>query len=125
MKVFPFLFVFLTKIQIMSLTNDQFQALIISIRDNLNLNKIGASGGSVLYNDGSAHTGLSVSSIYVRESSVVSAMTGVDSNGAAVNFITLFNISGVTLILGDLFIAPAGYRINAITLTSGSIISYS
>lgn len=105
--------------------NDQFSALVSSVLNNTNLHKLGASGGTKLWADTSAHTVLNGSSFSVREATVVASMSGVDTNGVAVNFITEFNISGANLIAGDLFIAPSGYRIVSFQLSSGSILMYS
>lgn len=94
------------------------------ITNNFSLKKMGASGGSILIDDASDHTG-SFKSFYVRENTVVNAMTGLTAAGAIQDFKALFDISGATLIQGDLFIAPDGFQINLIDLTSGSIIAYS
>lgn len=94
------------------------------LNGNTDLQKLGAHGGSILYNDNSAHTGLAATTVYIREATVIASLTGITAVGTTQDFLTLFNISGATLNLGDLFIAPSGYRISAITLTSGSVILY-
>jgi hypothetical protein len=108
------------------MNSEQFQALLVEVKNNTNFNKLGASGGSKVYTGTSPVTGISATSFVARESTVVSAMAGIDANGVAVNFLTEFNISGVTLVAGiDLLIAPSGYRITGFTLSSGSIVVYS
>ena len=103
----------------------QFQTLYHAIINNTNLNKMGANGGTKVYADTNVRTGLNVTSIQPREATVITTLTGTSATGAAVNFITEFNISGIILNTTDLLIVPAGYSISAITLTSGSIVAYS
>jgi hypothetical protein len=103
----------------------QFQALLGAIQNNLNLRKVGAGEGTYLVTGTSATPLGGATTIQPREATVISAMTGTDPNGAAVNFVTLFNVSGATLNTVDLLIAPDGYRITSITLTSGSVLIYS
>lgn len=89
----------------------------------LNTGRIAASGGSKLIT-GTSPVTIDATSFYVRENTVISALTGVSQSGATQNFVTLFNISGAALVQGDLFIAPNWYTITSITLTSGSVIVY-
>ena len=91
---------------------------------NKSLNKVAASGGSLLIADADPHTGLNASGFYVREDTVVSAMSGNNGAGTTVNFVTLLGISGKTLVQNDFFPIPNGYSITSVTLTSGSIIIY-
>ena len=58
----------------------------------------------------------------VNTACIVSALTGVDQNGNAVNFLTDIGLSGVTLSLGSVITVPDGYAITSITLASGSVI---
>jgi len=102
-----------------------FSALLHAILNNPNLNKMGANGGTKVYADTNARTGLSVSSIQPREATVISLLSGTNASGTTVNFLTEFNISGLTLNTVDLLIVPNGYTITAITLASGSILAYS
>ena len=92
------------------------------------LAQLAASNGSFLIADTNARTGRNNYAFYVREDTVVSVMTGVilSDTGAPpnVDFKSTLGITGKTLKAGDLFIVPSGQRINAITLTSGSIIVY-
>lgn len=99
--------------------------LIAYFKNNKDLNKISAAGGSKLYNDTSDYSELNVKSFNVRENTTFTTLTGYDENGNVKNFLTEFNISGKTLILGDLFIVPNGWKITFIKLGSGSIIAYS
>lgn len=91
---------------------------------NLSLNKIAGSGGCKLVSSMDPVTGFAASSMIVRENSVIDTLTGKDPNGNVVDFVTLFNISGEILGRGDLFIAPTGYFITSIELTSGSVLFY-
>jgi hypothetical protein len=83
--------------------------------------KLTVSGGSLIISDTSAKTGLVVTSIIAREDTVVSVCTGLDAAGNAYNFKTTLN--WLNLKSGDMLIVPDGYQVNAITLTSGSIIA--
>lgn len=98
---------------------------ISNLNNNSDLQKLGAHGGSI-YLGILANTGLAVTSIYVREdATTITVCTGVNAAGATYNFLTTgFAISGISLLKGDLFIAPSGYRITAITVTAGSLIVY-
>jgi hypothetical protein len=102
----------------------QLQKAIAQILNSTDLQKLGAHGGSTLIADTSDHAG-QFTSFYVREDTVVNAMTGLTAAKATQDFKTLFNISSATLKAGDLYIAPSGFMITLIDLTSGSIIAYS
>lgn len=83
--------------------------------------KLTVSGGSLIIDDTNAKTGLVVTSIVARVDTVISVCTGESANGSAYNFKTSLN--WINLKQNDLLIVPDGYQINAITLTSGSIIA--
>lgn len=82
--------------------------------------KLTVSGGTLIISDTSAHTGLVATSLTVREDTVISVCTGLDIAGNTYDFKTALNWP--TLKAGDLLICPDNYQINAITLTSGSIL---
>jgi len=94
-----------------------------ALDNNLDLQGMNAHGGTI-YLGVAANTGLDLTRFYVRESTTITVLSGRDGTGATVNLLTLFAISGITLLAGDLFIAPSGYRITAATLTLGSILGY-
>lgn len=88
----------------------------------------GAKGSYLLSQDGTP-TGGSVSNVnytsfYVRESTVISSITGIKLDGSTVDFNTTLNISNSTLVQGDFFVVPIDSFITNVTLTSGSIILY-
>lgn len=107
------------------MNSEQFAELRSLILNNVSLNQMAALGGTKIYNDTSPHTGLSVNALQFRESSTITTLSGVDPNGDVVNFVTEFNISGVTLGTVDLLIVPKGYKITTITLATGSVLAYS
>lgn len=89
------------------------------------LNRISASQGSVLIGNGAPYD-VEAKAFYVREDTQILAMTGVKPGGIPVDFDNdIFLTGGSPLFQGDLFIAPEGYIITSIELTSGSIIIYS
>ena|SRR4249919_936650 len=89
------------------------------------LNRISASQGSVLIPYGAPYD-VEAKAFYVREDTVITSMTGVKPGGIPVDFDNdIFLTAGSTLFQGDLFIAPEGYIITSVELTSGSIILYS
>jgi hypothetical protein len=104
------------------------KALIAGItsgrNNNTDLNKLGAHGGSKYFGVAAA-TGLNLTSFYVRENTTITVLSGKTSAGATWDAFTDMGVSGITLLAGDLFIAPSGYRITTMTLTLGSVIGYS
>ena len=104
------------------MTEAQVNRLIGALKSTLG--KIAASGGCKLVT-GTDATSIEAKSIIVRENTVISALTGHDSTGTSQNFVTLFNISAATLIQGDLLVAPEGFTMTSITLSSGSVLTYS
>lgn len=93
-----------------------------------------ANGGSKRYTSAdSAVTGIKGKAFRVSANAVIGAMAGTrrDSLGitSAIDFLTEFNISAVTLDAGDLYIAAFenGFDdiITGFTVTSGTIIVYS
>lgn len=86
--------------------------------------RISGADGSRLVTGTGAVTGISREAIYVRENTVIATLSGTNDNITTTNLLTLLNISGATLVQGDFFTVPEGYKITAITLTSGSVILY-
>jgi hypothetical protein len=82
--------------------------------------------GCELIDDTSANTGKEFESIYVREDTVITTLTGGNKSTTAnaTNYLTSIGLSGVTLVKGDLITAPIGEAFKSITLSSGSIIGY-
>lgn len=70
--------------------------------------------------DTNAHTGLNYDYFIPTEDTIVSVCTGLTNKGAAYNFLTGQNWDG-TLTTNHNCIAPRGFKITAITLTSGEI----
>jgi len=84
--------------------------------------KLCAQNGTLIIDDASAHTGLSNAEFIAMTDTVISVCTGVDASGDAVDFKATYN--WVTIAAGVPIIAPDGFQITAITLTSGSIALY-
>jgi len=84
--------------------------------------KLCASHGTLIIDDTAAHTGLSHIEFIAMTDTVIAVCTGLKPNGTAVDFEATYN--WVTLPAGTLLIAPDGFQITAITLTSGSIALY-
>ena len=80
------------------------------------------ANGGLLIDDTSAHTGLNYDTIIAQEDTVIALLSGTDSNGNAVNFLTTQNVD--TVKANALILVPLGSTITAITLTSGSVICY-
>ena len=78
--------------------------------------------GTPIIDDTSAHTGLNYNGFKATEDTVVSVMTGVDAQGGAVNFLTLYNWDGTIKTTHGSLMVERGFKINAITLTSGEIV---
>lgn len=84
-----------------------------------NSDRIAGSSGMKIIDDTSVHNG--VWDYFIpREDTVLNVCTGVNDNGVAVDFKTLQNWDG-TLKSTDYCIAPQGWKITEIDLTSGSI----
>lgn len=94
------------------------------MKNLFSLAKMSVRNGSKYYGTG-AVTSVDITSFTPREDTVISAMSGVDINGATVNYLTFFRISGITLKVTDLFIVPDGGSIKSFTIDSGSIIANS
>lgn len=84
--------------------------------------RVSGANGCLLINDTGAKTGLDFDTIIAQEDTVFSVLTGIDSNGNAVDFKTTQNLG--TVKANALILVPMGATINSITLTSGSVICY-
>lgn len=94
------------------------------------INRIGGINGTQLIKT-TAVTDLQAETLVVRESSVLSVLSGTDKDGAAVNYLTVGNKKGIVgfvateaLKTGDIITCPDGYKITSVTLASGSILAY-
>lgn len=87
-----------------------------------NIGRLAGSNGCLVIDDTSAHTGLSFNFFVCQEDTVLSVCTGTDAGGDAFDFKVKYNCD--TLKQNAVITAKAGYKITAITLTSGSIICY-
>ena len=84
--------------------------------------RINGDRGTFIIDDASAHTKLKHEVIIATEDTVLSVCTGDDGKGNAVDFKSLMNWDGtITAAHGSLTV-PRGYKITAITLTSGEIV---
>lgn len=84
--------------------------------------KLIAAHGSTTIDDTALHTNLVCIALIAQEDTAISAITGFDSAGNAVDFIVSRNWD--TLKSGALHIVPDNWYVKAITLTSGSLIIY-
>ena len=87
-----------------------------------NIGRLAGSNGCLVIDDTSAHTGLSFDYFVCQEDTVISVCTGTDPSGNAFDFKVQYNCD--TLKQNAVITVKAGYKITAITLTSGSIICY-
>lgn len=84
--------------------------------------RINGDKGTFIIDDTSAHTALNYEVIIATEDTILTVCSGDDGNGNAVDFKTLMNWDGtITTAHGSLTV-PRGYKITAITLTSGEIV---
>jgi hypothetical protein len=84
--------------------------------------RLSGANGCLLIDDTSAYTGKNFDTIIAQEDTVIALLSGTDSNGNAVNFLTTQNVD--TVKANALILVPLGSTITAITLTSGSVICY-
>lgn len=108
-----------------SITN-LFSALVRAL--NPTHRKLCASNGTKIIDDDAAYTGLSGVEFIALTDTVIAVCSGISpnlTNGVVtpVDFMSA-TYNWVTIPAGTLVIAPDGYQITAITLTSGSIALY-
>jgi len=103
---------------------DQNKTFAFLTRIERNLEDISASGGSIDVAAADGAIAVNARQIIVRTPGIITAMTGTDAEGATVNFVTLFNISGKTLEATTMYKVPDGYRIKSITMTPGALVAY-
>jgi hypothetical protein len=84
--------------------------------------RLSGANGCLLIDDTSAYTGKEFDTIIAQEDTVISVLSGTDSNGNAVDFKTVQNVD--TVKANALILVPMGATITSITLTSGSVICY-
>ena len=84
--------------------------------------RLSGANGCLLIDDTSAYTGKNFDTIIAQEDTIIALLSGTDSNGNAVNFLTTQNVD--TVKANALILVPLGSTITAITLTSGSVICY-
>ena len=88
----------------------------------MSLARLSAFAGSY-YIDGT-HTSVDFDVIVPQEDTVFGVMTGLDQDGQAVDFRTTLNIGGSTIKQGTLIAVPAGQKITAVTVASGTAMAY-
>lgn len=98
-----------------------FEALIKAL--DRTHRKLCAQNGTIVIDDIFAHTGLTGTEFIAMTDTVISVCTGTDPAGNAIDFKSA-SFNWVTIKAGIPIIAPDGYIIKAITLTSGSIALY-
>ena len=86
------------------------------------IGRIAGANGCLVIDTTDAITGKSFDCFIAQEDTVISVCTGTDAGGNAFDFKTAYNCD--TLKSGALITVKDGYKITAITLTSGSIICY-
>lgn len=89
------------------------------------LRVMSAYKGTKVYGGTSAHTGLNLKALSIREDGTTfSTLTINNSTGKVITFGEIYLGTSVT-IKGDLIVVPEDYRIVAMTMTSGSVIGTS
>lgn len=84
--------------------------------------RINGDSGTFIIDGTSANVDLNYEVIICTEDTVLAVCTGIDNNGGAVNFETLMNWDGTLTAAHGSLTVPRGYKITAITLTSGEIV---
>ncbi len=87
-----------------------------------NIGRISGANGCLVIDTTGAITGKSFDCLVAQEDTVISVCTGTDAGGNAFDFKVKYNCD--TLKSGAIITVKAGYKITAITLTSGSVICY-
>lgn len=88
----------------------------------MSLQTLAAWGGSELIDDTDLHSETEIKAFYVREDTVIARLE--DNSSPGVDMLAEMNLSGKTLIQGDLFFAKEGQPFQQFQLTSGSVIVY-
>jgi hypothetical protein len=82
-----------------------------------------AWGGAELVDDTTELVDTEIKAFYVREDTVVEMCAG-EGSPPEHDYMDEMNLTGKTLIQGDLFFAEEGHVIQSFKLTSGSVIVY-
>ena len=89
-----------------------------------NSNKlVGGQGAKRLTGTG-AFTGLNRETLLAESATVISVCTGVNRQGDAINFKTHADFTWSDLAVGIPYTVPNGWKITAVTLTSGAVVAY-
>lgn len=102
---------------------NKIMSIIHAIMNNSTV--MSAYKGTKIYGGTSAHTGLNLKALSIREDGTVfSTLTINNSVGKTITFSEIYLGTSVT-IKGDLIVVPEDFRIVAMTMTSGSVIGTS
>ena len=87
-----------------------------------NTNRISGDKGTPIIDEAGANTNLNYKGIKATEDTILSVCTGLDNNGNAVDFKAVMNWNGTLTVNHGSLMVERGYKITAITLTSGEIV---
>ena len=87
-----------------------------------NTNRISGDKGTPIIDDTNAHIDLNYTGIKATEDTVLSVCTGFDNSGNAFDFKVEMNWNGTLTANHGSLMVERGYKITAITLTSGEIV---
>ena len=83
-------------------------------------NRVTGSKGCKFQNNAAGATAVKFSSFIAQEDTTFTAITGSEGT----NFITYFNLTGITVKQGALYTAPLGEHITVCHVATGSVIGY-
>ena len=86
--------------------------------------RLTANGGCEYIDNTNARTGKKYYCFIVQADTVVGTLTGGFAPDTTTDYLTSIGLSGKTLKQGAIITVPAGNKITALTLTSGSLIAY-
>ena len=84
--------------------------------------RVNGDRGTFIIDGTSANTGLNYEAIIPTEDTILSVCTGLTDKGVAFDFAAEMNWDGTLTISHGSLTVPRGYKITAITLTSGEIV---
>ena len=99
------------------LSPEEFQ-ILAQVKDFLQT--MSGRNGTVIYGGTTEYTGLDFESISIREAGTAFTSLVCTGSGSALGF-SDFVKGGATTLVGDLLVAPPGYRFTSFKLSSGSI----
>lgn len=91
--------------------------------------RVAANNGCILIADTAAYTSGTTNfpfreMLVIQEDTVIATLTAIDESRTSYNALTRIGLGSKTLKQGAIITVPAGHKITALTLTSGSLIAY-